>query len=100
MAVAGTLIAYVLLLYEFVLIVRVVMSWILVVNPNWTPRGPLLLLSEFVYTTTDPPVKLVGRVVKPVRIGRVALDLSVLVVFIALTLLLRLNSMIFFVWLA
>jgi YggT family protein len=96
MFLAGTIIAYVLLAYEFILIGRVIMSWIVVANPNWTPRGPALLLTEFVYTVTDPPVKLVGRVIKPIRFGRIALDLSVLVVFILITLLMRLNGEIFF----
>ncbi|MDR0415706.1 MAG: YggT family protein [Propionibacteriaceae bacterium] len=96
MVLAGQFIAYVLLAYEFVLIVRVVMSWVLAASPDWTPRGPTLVLSEVVYTVTDPPIKLVGRVVKPVRLGRFALDLSVIVVFVIIGMLMRLNAEIFF----
>ena len=43
-------------------------------------QGP----DQFVYTLTDPPVKALGKVIKPVRIGNVSLDLSVLVLFIGL----------------
>ncbi|MDR1450705.1 MAG: YggT family protein [Propionibacteriaceae bacterium] len=96
MALAGTAVAYILLAYEFVLIGRIALSWILVAKADWTPRGPALIASEFVYTVTDPPIKLIRRVVKPVRLGRVALDLSVLVLFIVIAFLMRLNLVVFF----
>jgi YggT family protein len=69
-------------LYEGVLFVRVILSWIVAFNPEWTPKGPMLIVSEVVYTLTDPPIKFIRRFVKPVRVGQVALDLSVLIVFV------------------
>jgi len=77
-----TVIVGLLSLYEFVLFIRVILSWVVAVNREWTPHGPLLVISEFVYTVTDPPLRLIRRVVKPLRFGGMALDLSVLVLFL------------------
>ncbi|MDR1213366.1 MAG: YggT family protein [Propionibacteriaceae bacterium] len=96
MLLVGTLIGWALTLYEWVLIARVVLSWVQVVNRQWTPRGALLVLSEVVYTLTDPPVKVVRRLVKPVRIGNMALDLSVVVIFVLIVLVMQINRVVFF----
>jgi YggT family protein len=54
---------------------------------SWRPKGPLLVLAEFAFLVTDPPVKLVRRVVHPLRIGSISLDLSwTIVVLVALIL--------------
>ena len=41
----------------------------------------LLILAELVFTATDPPLRLLRRVIPTVRIGSVALDLSFMVLF-------------------
>lgn len=74
-------------LYIWVLLARVLLSWIPMFAPQWTPKGLILVIVEFVYTLTDPPVKALGKAIKPVRIGNVSLDLSVLVLFIGLQIL-------------
>jgi YggT family protein len=51
---------------------------------NWRPNSFLLALFELVYAITDPPMKFVGRFVPPLRIGGVALDLSFIVILLAL----------------
>ena len=63
---------------------------------SWSPRGVLLVTLEGVYSTTDPPIKALRRVIPPLRIGSVALDLSFLIVMIAAYVLLRINRAIFF----
>lgn len=73
--------------YIWVLLARVILSWIPMLAPGWTPSGFLLVIVEFVYTITDPPVKALQRVIKPVRIGAAYLDLSVLVLFVLLQIL-------------
>jgi len=42
-----------------------------------------LVLFEAIFTVTDPPVNALRRVIPPVRIGAVALDVAVLILFIA-----------------
>jgi YggT family protein len=55
----------------------------------------LLWIRFVVYSTTDPPIKALRRVIPPLRIGSVALDLSFLIVMIAAYVLLRVNREIF-----
>lgn len=43
---------------------------------QWRPRGLGLVLAEFVYLVTDPPIKLVRRVIPPLRVGGAALDFA------------------------
>jgi YggT family protein len=62
---------------------------------NWRPRGVTLVLSEIVYTLTDPPIRTARRVVKPIRFGGMSLDFAwsivmlVVIVLIYVTLVVR-----------
>ena len=58
---------------------------------SWSPSGPILVLLEVVYSITDPPVKALRRVVPPLRLGTVALDLSFIIVLIVALVLQSLN---------
>ena len=81
---------YVLALIYFLLfMVRLVLEWVQVLARDWRPRGPVLVVAESTYTVTDPPLRLARRVVPPLRLGRVALDLGFLVVVFLLSLLMR-----------
>lgn len=80
-------------LYVWVLLARVIVSWIPMFAPGWEPKGIVLVLVELIYTLTDPPVRFLRRWIKPVRLGNASLDLSVLVLFIVLQLLGRLVLM-------
>jgi YggT family protein len=86
-----------LILWVFIALlwVRFVFDWVQVFARSWSPRGPLLLLLEVVYSVTDPPIKALRRVIPPLRLGSVALDLSFLIVLIGAYLLLVLNNRIF-----
>ncbi|WP_370892346.1 YggT family protein [Janibacter sp. GXQ6167] len=79
----------ILFVYFVVLLGRLVLEWIQVFARQWRPRGPLLVIAETVYTLTDPPLKAVRRVVPPLRIGGVAIDLAFLIVLLVVSLLLR-----------
>lgn len=50
---------------------------------QWRPRGIGLVLAELVYTVTDPPIKLVRRVIPPLRVGGAALDFAWSIVMLA-----------------
>ncbi len=54
---------------------------------EWRPTGALLVLAEAVFTVTDPPVKLVRRVIPPLRVGGIALDFAWTIVLLACLLL-------------
>lgn len=87
-----------LVIWSFIilLLIRFVVDWIQVFARSWTPRGPVLVLLEGVYSITDPPIRAFRRVFKPVRIGSVSLDLSFLAVLLICYLLLAINRMVFF----
>lgn len=68
------------------LIARLILDYVQMFARSWRPRGVLLLLAEVAYTTTDPPLRALRRVIPPLRLGGVALDLSFLVLIIAVQL--------------
>jgi len=84
----------VVLLWAFIglLWVRFVVDWVQVFARSWQPRGVLLVVLEVVYSVTDPPIKALRRVIPPLRIGSIALDLSFLIVLLGAYVLLRLLS--------
>ena len=93
--VIGQVIHLILWLFIALLWVRFVFDWVQVFARSWSPRGPLLVLLELVYSVTDPPIKALRRFIPPLRLGSVALDLSFLIVLIGAYLLLVLNARIF-----
>ena len=54
------------------------------VSRSFRPTGALVVLFEVVYTLTDPPLRLLRRVIPPLRVGNVAFDLGFLLLFIAI----------------
>ncbi|MGN8027037.1 YggT family protein [Microbacterium sp. 22242] len=78
-----------LLLYLLTLFARLILEYIPIFNRGWRPRGGLLIAAEIIYTITDPPIRLFRRLIPPLRLGPVALDLgftlTMLVVLILMT---------------
>lgn len=64
------------------LIGRLVLGWITMFARDWRPRGPVLVLAEGVYSVTDPPLRALRRVIPPLRLGAVQLDLAFMVLFL------------------
>jgi YggT family protein len=67
--------------------IRFVVDWVQVFARSWTPTGFLLVVLEVVYSATDPPIKALRRVIPPLRIGTIAIDLSFIIVMITALLL-------------
>jgi YggT family protein len=80
---------YVLAIYLVVLIGRMIFGWVQVFARSWRPTGVVLVLAETVFTLTDPPLKFLRRYIPPLRIGTVAMDLSYMVLFIVVLILLQ-----------
>lgn len=82
---------YIALLIVFIAMwVRFVLDWVQVLNPSFRPRGPVLVLAEASYTITDPPIRAVRRVIPPLQLGGVRLDLAWTIVLIVLLILMSL----------
>lgn len=86
----GEVVATILWIYLIILLIRFVIDLVRMLSRGWEPSGIVLILAEVVFTLTDPPLKLLRKVIPPLRIGGVALDLSFLVLLIGLQLLIRL----------
>ena len=89
MGILKVVLYYVLYIYLFILIARMVISWIQMFARQWVPTGVILVIAEGIFTATDPPLKFLRRYIRPLRIGTVAIDLSFMVLFILILVLLN-----------
>lgn len=80
----------VLFFFQLALILRIGLEMIRAYSPRFRPSGVVLIACEAVYTVTDPPVKALRALIPPLRLGAVALDLSVIVLFFVTSLLMTL----------
>jgi YggT family protein len=80
---------YVLTIYLVVLIGRMIFSWVQVFARDWRPSGILLVIAEGIFTITDPPLKFLRRFIPTFRLGMVALDLSFMILFFGILILLQ-----------
>lgn len=70
-----------LFLFMLLLLARVVLSLVIAVSHDWRPKGVGLVATEAVFTITDPPLKALRRLIPPLRIGQLSLDLAFLILF-------------------
>lgn len=80
----GEILATILWLYFLILLARFVIDLVQLLSPDWKPKGPILVVAEVVYTLTDPPLKFLRRIIPPLKIGSIALDLSFLVLILGI----------------
>lgn len=90
MAAIGLLLHYAIQFFVLALVVRVIFSWI----PD--PPAPLDKVAELATTLTEWACAPIRRVLPPVPLGGIALDLSVLVVFFLLQIASQLVSKVFY----
>ena len=81
---------FALLVIFLALWARFVIDWVQVLNRGWRPKGPALVLAEVSYTITDPPIRTVRRVVPPLRLGGIQLDLGFMIVLFVVWILMNL----------
>jgi YggT family protein len=76
---------YIALLFFLVsLIIRLVFDWVQMFAREWRPRGAALVAAHSVYSVTDPPLNVLRRLIPPLRLGGISLDLGFLLLFIAI----------------
>ena len=73
------------LIYSFVLLARVAISWIEFFNPQWRPQGIVLVLANLIWSLTEPPLAFLRRYIPPLRLGTVSLDVGLLLLFIGVS---------------
>lgn len=77
-------IQYVLYLYLVIVLARLVVECTRQFARSWRPVGVAAIGLELVYVATDPPLKLLRRLVPPLHLGGVSLDLSILILLLAI----------------
>ena len=83
----ASVVRFAVFLFFVILLGRLVLDWVQAFARDWRPRGPLLVVAEFVYTVTDPPLKALRRAIPPLTLGTLRLDLAFLVLMVATSLL-------------
>ena len=71
-----------LTVFLVLLVLRLVFEYVFLLARSFRPSGAVAMLLELIYTMTDPPLKLLRRVLPPLRIGGIAIDLAFLVLLL------------------
>lgn len=74
-------------LFTYLLFIRIIIEMIQSFSRSWRPGKAFSVVGEIIFVITDPPVKLLRRLIPPMPMGGVQLDLSVLVLFFVLMIL-------------
>jgi YggT family protein len=85
MSAVGALLGLALLAFEFILVARVVLDWVGVLAPGG--GGGLVRARGWTHVVTEPVIAPVRRVLRPVRVGAVSIDLAFTAVFVAVVIL-------------
>ncbi|NLA29205.1 MAG: YggT family protein [Propionibacterium sp.] len=96
MQTVGWLLYMLLQIYIWLLLARMVISWIPMFAPRWRPRGILASLFEVVYSLTDPPIRAFRKIIPPLNLGGVSLDIAFMAVLIVIFVLQRVIISVFF----
>jgi len=91
----GEILSLLLWIAFIVLIARFVLDWVQMLARHWRPRGLVLVFCEGLYSITDPPLRAVRRLIPPLRLGAVMLDLSPMVLIIGIYILQRIVAAVF-----
>ena len=92
MTIVGQVLHTALLVFLLLLIFRLVMEYVFMFARQYRPAGAVAMALELCYSATDPPLKALRRVLPPLRIGNVSLDLGFLVLFFVVTILMRVTA--------
>lgn len=92
MSTIALIILWILRIYQLVLLARVVLDFVQILARDWYPTGFLLVVVNFVYKLTDPPLRWLAKYIPPLRLGAVSLDMGFLVLFFGVQILMMIVS--------
>ena len=81
----GIILIFLVRVYTWVLIARIIIEMIQSFSRQFNPPRWFMIIAEPLVAFTDPPVKALRRVIPPLQMGGIALDVSVLVLFFILS---------------
>ncbi|MGI8870080.1 MAG: YggT family protein [Mycobacteriales bacterium] len=70
-----------LLIFLLFLIARFVTDWVMQLARRARPTGAVAATLEVVYSVTDPPLRAMRRIIPPLRLGGMRLDLGFMILF-------------------
>ncbi|AQA21900.1 YGGT family protein [Rhodococcus sp. MTM3W5.2] len=70
---------FLLFVFWLLLIGRIIVEFIRTFARDWRPTGIVVVILEAIFTVTDPPIKLLRRLIPSINLGGVRLDLSIMV---------------------
>ena len=76
--------------FVLILLVRQVLDLVQNFARDWRPTGAALVVAEIAYSVTDPPLRALRRVIPPLSLGPVRLDLAFLVLMLGCSFLISL----------
>ncbi|MBJ7385457.1 YggT family protein [Mycolicibacterium sp. GCM10028919] len=82
MALFFEILGFALFVFWLLLIARVVVEFIRSFSRDWQPKGFTVVVLELILTVTDPPVKLLRRLIPQLTIGAIRFDLSIMVLLL------------------
>ena len=87
MGTVASIVYFALLVFLLLLIFRLVMEYVFLLARSYRPTGPVAAALELAYTVTDPPLKALRKIIPPLRLGQISLDLGFIVLFIVVRIL-------------
>ena len=87
MRVVADVVYFALLVFLLLLIFRLVMEYVFLLARSYRPTGLVAAALELAYSVTDPPLRALRKVIPPLRIGQVSLDLGFIILFIVVRIL-------------
>ena len=87
MGVVASVVYFALLVFLLLLIFRLIMEYVFLLARSYRPTGLVAAALELAYSVTDPPLKALRRIIPPLRIGQVSLDLGFIILFIVVRIL-------------
>ena len=87
MGVVADVVYFALLVFLLLLIFRLIMEYVFLLARSYRPTGLVAAALELAYSVTDPPLKALRKVIPPLRIGQVSLDLGFIILFIVVRIL-------------
>ena len=78
------IVGYVLYVYLLVILARFVVEITRQFARAWRPAGVAAVGLELVYVATDPPIRLLRRLIPPLQLGSLRLDLSMMILLIGI----------------
>ncbi len=88
MRVVADVVYFALLVFLLLLVFRLIMEYVFMLARSYRPTGLVAAALELAYSVTDPPLNALRRVIPPLRIGQVSLDLGFIILFIVVRILL------------